>query len=272
VLVKIVIAQSQLGQKLTLEEKIHIFKQKPDFICLPEYCLVDPLIFNHYQASENSNRHLNYLTRLSDELSCCLIAGSIIEAVGDDLFNTSYVINRGLRVGRYRKRYLMEGEIKGGIIPGQSNLVVQVDGVRIGIMLCSDVFSTAIFREHFTSKVDIIFCPTASPFRPDDSITDKEYRDNDLYVGGSRTAASFVVKSCGVGTLFGKPLQGRSLLAAPWGLIRRVSFNTEKRKRIITETLDINEIREFKSKLALFQCGDNPGSWNPVLQTKKSPQ
>ena len=49
--------------------------------------------------------------------------------------------------------------------------------------------------------------------------------------------------------IFSRPLQGRSLIAAPWGVLSQVSPTDEQRKRMLVQTLDIDELREFRRKL-----------------------
>ena len=95
---------------------------------------------------------------------------------------------------------------------------------------------------------DIVFIPTTSPLRPMETITDKFTRDKMIFVDGAREAGSFLVKCCAVGRLWGGDLQGRSLVAAPWGIITRVPPTEEARRRILSITLDITELREFRAK------------------------
>jgi len=64
---------------------------------------------------------------------------------------------------------------------------------------------------------------------------------------------AYVVKTCGVGNLFGKPRQGRSLIAAPWGILKRVDYYSEMSPCILTEILDIAELRDFRAKKKTYQ-------------------
>lgn len=250
-LIKVVAIQARMGQKLTLEEKIHIFKQRPDFVCLPEYYLADESICDYHRAALFSSDHLKYLQRLSDELSTCLIAGTVVEATEERLVNTCYVMNRGLAIGRYGKRYPVAGELERGISPGDRGLVMGVSGARIGVMICGDVFHPHLYDEQASEQVDVLFVPTTSPFRPADSVSQKRHRDEEYFLKGAERSCAYVVKVCGIGRLFGKQLQGRSLFAAPWGIIQRVDFTEEAEKRILVQTLDIVELREFRRKMSI---------------------
>jgi len=246
-LVKVVVVQALMGQPLTLEEKIHIFKHRPDFVCLPEYHLVESKSDDFHRAAIKWRLHLDYYRRLSEELSTCLVGGSIVEPSGNRLYNSSFVFNRGEEVAFYRKQYPMNRESERGISSGDRNSTFVVDGIRIGLMLCSDVFHHELYEQLGKEEVDIIFVPTTSPFRPDDTLSQKEDRDSKYFVNGARSSGSFVVKTCGVGSFFSGRLQGRSLIAAPWGVLSRVEARGEQERRILTETMDITELREFRA-------------------------
>jgi predicted amidohydrolase len=248
-LIKIVAVQAQMGKRLAMPDMIQIFKQRPDFVCLPEYWLLDDSVTDFHRAALNYQEYLHYLGHLSEELDTCLVGGTVVEAVLDKLHNVCTVFHSGWLLGRYRKRYPVDGERARGIEPGKDNLVLERDGIRFGIMVCGDVFYPAMFEDMRREEVDIIFVPTTSPYRPDDTIPSKLERDRRYFIDGARTAGAYVVKTCGVGTIFGRPLQGRSLIAAPWGVLNRIEFDQESNERIMTATLDIDEIREFRRRM-----------------------
>jgi omega-amidase len=247
-LMKIAAVQARMGLRLGFEEKLHIFKQRPDFVCLPEYWLIDGNVPDFHRAALLRSDHLSYFTRLSDELGCCLVGGTLVEPDEDHLYNTGYIIDRGTILGRYRKRYPVAGELAKGITPGSTSLVVSVDNVRIGILICGDVFEPQTYEEMGRAGVDIIFIPTTSPYRPEDSLSRKHERDQRYFVSGAEKAGAYIVKACGVGAIFGHRLQGRSLIAAPWGIVSRVSVQEEDSERILVTTLDIDELRDFRRR------------------------
>lgn len=245
-LIKVVAVQAELGRPLSLEEKIYIFKQRPDFVCLPEYYQVSPEHADYHRAALTTHDHLDYLSHLSADLATCLIGGTVIEPAGKNLYNTCFIINRGNRLVGYRKRYPVPGELQAGITPGDGAVVYDIEGVKIGLLICGDVFYPELYRELAVRGADVIFIPTTSPYRPSDSLSQKRTRDREYFLSGAETAGAFVVKVCGVGSIFGKPLQGRSLVASPWGVISQVEAQAERQQRILTVTFDIDEIREFR--------------------------
>ncbi len=245
-LVKVLAMQSRLGQPLRLEEKLHIFRQKPDFISLPEYCMVKETHLDFGRSALEIRENLEYLRNLSIEFSTCLIAGSVVEAESDSLFNCTYIFNRGDTIGRYRKLNPVSGETDAGILPGDKIFVSEIFGVRIAILICADALNIGLFEILGEKSVDIIFIPTTSPYRPVDTKSEKHKRDQDIYLAGARAAGAYVVKSCGIGNLFNRPLQGRSLIASPWDIIRRVPIFAEKDPAMLTSVLNIRELREFR--------------------------
>ena len=247
-LVKVVAVQARMGEPLSLEEKLHVFREQPDFVCLPEYYLLDDSIEDYHRAALHCSEYVGYLKRLSDELNTCLIAGTVVEADGDLLYNTCYVIDRGTVIGRYRKRNPVPGEIAKGISPGNEPLLLELDDIRVGVLICGDVFNQSLYREMYGRGADVVFIPTTSAYRPADSLTRKAYRDEIYFRQGAELAGAYVVKTCGVGRIFRHPLQGRSLIAAPWGLLTRVQADSELSKRMLREILDIAELRDFRSK------------------------
>ena len=248
-LTKVVAVQAKMGSRLNLAQRIHLFKQRADFICLPEYFLLDDGVTDFHRAALLRNDHLEYYERLSDELSTCLISGTVVEAEEDKLYNTCYVFNRGEELGSYRKRFPVPGELERGISPGTGQLVIEVEGVRIGIIVCGDVFYEQVYQELAERGVDLVFAPTTSPYRPADSISRKEYRDQIYFHAGATRCGAFVVKVCGTGRLFGKPLQGRTLITGPWGMVKQVDFSEEQSERVLSETLSISELREFRQMM-----------------------
>jgi predicted amidohydrolase len=248
VLVKVVAVQARLGQELSLSDRIHIFKQRPDFVCLPEYWQLDESMPDYQRAALRWTDHIKYLSRLSEELSTCLIGGTMVEPDGAQFYNVCLIFDRGQLIGTYRKRNPTPSEQAGGIAAGQIDMVIDHEGVKIGIMICADVFQPEQYARMSEQRVDLVFVPTVSPFLPDDTRMAKQERDRQYFVNGSQKSGAYVIKACGIGQLFSKPLQGRSLIAAPWGVLSQIESGCERDERLVTATLDIDELREFREK------------------------
>jgi len=245
---RITIVQCHAGQQLDIDDNLFIFRRRPDFVVLPEYYNVNPYVRDTALGASESRDYLRYCRELSDRFRTILIAGSSIESDGSGFYNTSHVYNRGETIGFYRKRRPTENEQRFGILPGDSPACWTINDVKISVMICADVLEEKMFHDVAALHPDIIFIPTTSPLKPDESVRDKFRRDEDIFVAGARITGAYLVKCCAVGMLWSGRLQGRSLVAAPWGILSRVSPEEENRKRIISLVLDIAELREFKRK------------------------
>jgi predicted amidohydrolase len=250
-LIKVAAVQSKLGETLSLEERLFIFKQKPDFVCLPEYFFINESTPDFSRAALTSKDNLKYLQALSEALATVLIGGSIVESDSDSLFNSTYLFQEGRQIGKYRKLSPVVGEIEKGILPGDRLYTTTIDGIKIALLICADALNIDLFEALKPEKVDIIFIPTTSPLRPGEKQIEKFKRDNDIFLRAAQTAGSFIIKTCGVGNLFHKPLQGRSLIVSPWGIIKRVDPISEDSPCILTAVLDIDELHDFRHKQQL---------------------
>lgn len=245
-LTNVVVCQLKIGAGITLAEKIHIFKRKPDLLCLPEYFLMPQNSQDYSLFAAHYQENLKYLARLSNELNTTLIGGTIVEKSGEDKYNTSYVYRRGSKIASYRKCHPTRNELKMGIRPGNRSIVFSHDGIRVGILICADALDQGCFEKMGKMNVDIIFVPTVSPLLEDDNAAKKARRDQEIFVEGAKIAGAYIVKTCGIGTIFGHEINGRSLIASPWGILWQISPPHEQLPYIHNMLLDIGELREFK--------------------------
>ena len=249
---KIIMVQCEVGRQLSLEDNLLIFKQRPDFVVLPEYFNVNP---DHRDTERNSaegHELLTYCRTLSDRFDSVVVAGSAVEFDGHHFYNCCTVYNRGNIALSYRKTNPTVNERKHNITPGEHQIICEIGGVRISVLICADVLDPDNFVRLRSESPDIVFIPTTSPYRPDETVRDKFARDNDIFVQGARLSGAYLVKCCAIGQLWGGTLQGRSSISAPWGVISRVSPLEESKKRILSMVLDIDELREFRRKQDLY--------------------
>ncbi|MEW5702938.1 MAG: carbon-nitrogen hydrolase family protein [Candidatus Zixiibacteriota bacterium] len=263
--------QYPLGGPITLEDKLHLFRRRPDFVCLPEYFPVRAADRTLREAERCAAQRRAELARLSQELQCVVIGGSMPQATDGGYANTTTIFDRGEVAGSYQKVNPYGREEERGIVPGREYRVFVLGGVRIGVLICADVLSAEAFAAMHRLGAEVIFVPTVSPFRETDTITEKDRRDAEIFVAGAQKARAYVVKTCGVGTLFGGRLQGRSGIFAPWGILDRVNPDGEDRKMILAEHLDIEEIREFKRLMDPAGLADDLPHTLPALRPVRTP-
>lgn len=201
---------------------------------------------NYALFASNYRQNIKYLSRLSRDLNTILIGGTIIEKNNSELHNTSYTFHHGEKIGSYRKCHPTENELRMGICPGNKNIVVQVDGIKIGILICADALYPAGFRKMKKMDVDMIFIPTVSPLLTGDTVADKTKRDQEIFVEGAKMSGAYIIKTCGIGEIFKHKLNGRSLIASPWGILWQIPEENEQLPYIHNMLLDIDELREFR--------------------------
>jgi len=248
-IIRVAALQYPLGQEIALEDKLFLIRRRPDFVCLPEYYFVRTDCGGVEEAAHGARGGIETIEKLSVDLATTVIGGSMIIQSKRGYANTTMVFSRGRLIGSYRKINLSRNEPRRGIVPGKKVMVFEVGGVRVGVLICADVLDPKLFKKLKKQQVDVIFVPTASPHRPNDTLFEKQLRDSTIFVRGAQLANAYVIKTGGVGTLFGSRLQGRSAVFAPWGILAKTAVDDENRKRILIAVLDLAEIREFKEKM-----------------------
>ena len=212
----------------------------PDIIVLPEYFWVRPADGDAREASRHFDDDRQTLAALSFELDAVWIGGTLVEP-GEDgrLYNTALVYDGGRVALSYRKRRLMPGEAAGGIHPGSTPAVADIRGIRLGLLICADVFEPTSYADLAAHRPDVIAVPTNSPYRPEDRIEDKLERDETWFAAGARRTNAWVLKACTVGKVFGRPVQGRSLIAGPQGVLVRVPHEKELEPQLLTAQIEV---------------------------------
>jgi predicted amidohydrolase len=221
-----------------------------DFVCLPEYCFIPLDVRSQLDTAKDLNKNLEILAQLSVRLETVLIGGSMAEEEGGKFYNVCNIFDRGRFIGKYRKVNLYRREAGKGISTGNRFEVFEIRGIRVGVLICADVLFPESYRALAELHPDIVFVPTTSPYRADDSVESKEKRDFDYFLAGAKKTSAYVAKCCAVGSLLGGRLQGRTLVAAPWGIVRRVPFPDENKELCLTAELDLEELRGYRRSAA----------------------
>ena len=265
--VSVAALQFPVGVPLGLEDLLYLFRRKPDFICLPEYFAVRRDAESHRDGTDSIRQQLDFYSQVSRDLQCVLIGGTIAHPAEGGFANIATVFDSGEPVGFYQKMNPTDHEKRRGIIPGDEYKTFDVRGLRIGVLICADVLTGDSFAAMADMGADMIFAPTVSPYRTGDTVFAKQKRDQEIFVAGARRASAYVVKTCGIGTIFGGRLQGRSGIFAPWGILKNVTPDSEDKKLVLTEALDIAEIREFAGQVRTLSEREAP---SPALIAQQS--
>lgn len=210
---------------------------KSDFLLLPEYFYADATIKDHKELAERGQFALDWLLKISDSYKGIIIGGSIALKEKDLYYNAMPVIADGVVVDWYRKRNLTEHEAK-LLTPGKDPGIFILKGFRFGTLICADVFKREYYDELAKSDVHLIFTVMNSPKR-EETADDKHARDEELFLKPARENRQYIAKCCSTGTIFNRPLQGRSLVATPTGISWRVSPQEEGQEILKTVLINV---------------------------------
>lgn len=130
-----------------------------DLIVLPELSLCGYL-FNsqkelyacaQYVPNGSATQHM---LALSKQYACTLLFG-IAEKELNQVFNTAVMVSKGKYIGKYRKIHLSDFEKK-YFSRGNENTVFIVDGIKIGVQICFDLWFPEISREQIQMGANLL--------------------------------------------------------------------------------------------------------------------
>lgn len=230
--ISVIQMNSQADKAKNIEDALHLIKaavsaDKPDLVVLPE-------TFAHMgggAAMRRANAETfpegtahRAMSALAAELKVSIHAGSMLEAVGEKCYNTTVVFNReGDEIARYRKIYLFDVEVPGGVCyresdtikAGRDHVVYELDGLKIGCAICYDLRFSELFGELRDRGAELIILPAAFTLQ-----TGRDHWEPLLRARAIETqcyiAASAQIFAHDDG---GKLCFGRSLVVDPWGAI-----------------------------------------------------
>ncbi len=237
--VRVAACQQNLQEPLSETAIADLQSFQPDFVCLPEHYPLAAEIRNLQQAADRFAERKQYLNNVSHTLLTIVVGGTLTEPTADGYYNTCYVFDRGKEVGSYRKVNPTSREQSAGTLRGSEFKIFELAGLRIGVLICADVLFQESFEQLAALHCQLTFVPTASPYRPGESTGEKYQRDRSIFLEGARKMGCPIIKTCGVGTTFGHPIQGRSLITTTHDILVRAEPNKEHSSLILKAELDL---------------------------------
>lgn len=238
--VRVAACQQNLQEPLLESTIAELQSFKPDFICLPEHYPLAAEIRNLQQAADRFPERKQYLIDVSRNLQTIVVGGTLTEPTADGYYNTCYVFDRGQEVGSYRKVNPTSREQSAGTLRGSEFKIFVAQTLRVGVLICADVLFQESFEQLAALQCQLTFVPTASPYRPAESTEEKYKRDRSIFLEGARKMGCPIVKTCGVGTTFGHPIQGRSLITTTDDILIRAEPHQEQSSLILKAELDVS--------------------------------
>lgn len=162
-----------------------------DFVFLPEVWTVGwhtPSFLQSAETLEDSYA-VKMLVDVAKKYNVNIIGGSFIRKDKDKYYNSCPVINRsGDIIAIYDKNHLYSyyGDNEGGIITkGKNPVMVELDGVKIGLTICYDIRFPEIYRAYRKAGADILVNVAAwgkTKKIPWDSMTTSRAVENQTYM------------------------------------------------------------------------------------------
>ncbi len=196
-----------------------------DLIVLPEMFVCPYVVerFPDYAEEEPPSHGLQPLACLAREKQVTIVAGTVPERVGLDIFNTCFVFDpAGRTVARYRKTHLFDVDIAGGpsvresdvLTPGGSLTLFTVGAWSVGLAICYDLRFPELFRALVMAGADVIIVPAAfsAPTGAAHWADLLKVRavDNQVYVVGAAPARDDAAPFTAY---------GHSMVVDPWGVV-----------------------------------------------------
>lgn len=145
--------------KTLIEQNI---KEDTDILFLPEVWTVGwacEYFRDSAEKLENSSV-INFLSETAKKYNVNIVGGSFITKKDDKFYNTCPIINKnGKLVGTYDKNHLYNyyGDNEGEILTkGEAPVIVELDGLRIGLSICYDIRFPEIYRTYALKGVDLM--------------------------------------------------------------------------------------------------------------------
>lgn len=151
------------------------------------------------------------------------ICAGILEKQQDQLYNSLVVIdNRGYLVSTYRKISLFPLSIESEVFEaGTEPVVIEIGGVKIGLMICFDIRFPELFRKYVESGCEAIVVASAFPFPRLDhwrTLLKSAAITNQVYV--------IAANRCGFDSDFW--FCGNSCIIDPWGTVNATADESEE--------------------------------------------
>jgi omega-amidase len=173
------------------------------------------------------------------EKGCYLLAGSIPEVSSHGILNKSYLFGpKGQVLGEYSKLHLFDlmGE-KDTFIAGDKIMTADVEGFRVGVMICYDLRFPELAREYALNGVNLLLVPAMWP--------DVRIGHWDVLLRARAVENQIFVAGCNaVGNMTDLYFPGQSMIVNPFGNTLNEPNNRES--LIIREinSKDIDTCRE----------------------------
>ncbi|MDQ2959478.1 MAG: carboxymuconolactone decarboxylase family protein [Candidatus Dormibacteraeota bacterium] len=176
------------------------------------------------------------------------VVGGFAEAAGNRVYNSAIVIDRhGDVVGHYRKLHLFAGE-RQVFRPGNLGLpVIELDGMRLGVLICYDLRFPEALRLLALQNADLVAVPTAWVHGFDQRENGAPFGQIEGVIVQANLDQVFVACADLVGATDQFEFLGRSLVVSPYGETLAGPLDP-KLEGTVTVTVDLDQARDARER------------------------
>ena len=154
----------------TLEHVLGLIARAPagDLILLPEIWTCGYFAFDRYRDDSEplDGPTIKALQQAASQRRCHILTGSIVERDGEDLFNTSLLLDpEGQIIARYRKMHLFgyQSEERRLLKPGKEVVVAKTPWGGAGLSTCYDLRFPEFYRKMLDAGAKFFLVASAWP-------------------------------------------------------------------------------------------------------------
>ncbi|MCC8067889.1 MAG: carbon-nitrogen hydrolase family protein [Clostridiales bacterium] len=227
-----------------------------DLIMLPEMfcCPYETKNFPVY-AQQEKGSNWQILSECAKKSRIYLVAGSMPERAGEQIFNTSYVFDRqGVQIAKHRKMHLFDIDIRGGqhfcesetLTAGSQITVFDTEFGKMGLMICFDIRFPELSRLLALRGARAILVPAAFNLTTGPAHWELNFRsravDNQVFLLGCSPARDMQSSY---------HAYGNSLVVSPWG---NILAKLDEQEGILYCDIELRETEEVREQLPLLKA------------------
>jgi predicted amidohydrolase len=233
-------------------------EQRPDVLLLPELWRLGFYprpVLSYADADGRQTREA--LAAIAQKYQVNVVGGTVANAIGDKVFNTSYIFDRlGHLVSTYHKTHLFSpsGE-SADFIPGDNLVTFTLDGIKCGILVCYDVRFPEAARALSLAGISVLFIPAAWPL--------KRLIHWQTLIRSRAIENQLFIVACNASGTDGsdQKLAGHSAIIDPWG---EILAEANEEETILQGNLRLAIQAQIKESMNVF------GDRRPKLYEKSS--
>lgn len=244
-----IIAGDPEANRLKVEKWIGqtVKKEQPDIIVLPEMWTTGYTLAElEGLADIDGEPTTSFLKDMASRHGINIIGGSIANKKADGIFNSSIVIDdRGNTIHEYDKIHLVPMLDEPRYLTGgkEKVQVFELDGVKMGLIICYDLRFPELARSLALQDVQILYVVAEWP-------TSRKEHWKALQVARAIENQMYVVSSNRIGSYKGTDFAGNSMIIDPWG--NALKTGSEAEEETIVETLSLEFVPQIRKDVPVF--------------------